>query len=197
MKKYFLLFTSISIGMLMFFLHSKINFTYWEVEIKDYLMILIIPIFLSLIIALFIYNKKFYWERLLPALIISYFLMFGFLSYQFIDKYIVNQKIINIARNKAEKDIKEGIIKKIESTGLIIADKNYEIRSKKIDSLERNKYGYFTESTGCIIFEENKYYNEAVDEYLEKRNGKNWKAELKKDINLILKKYPIEEFNQK
>ena len=197
MKKYFLLFTSISIGMLMFFLHSKINFTYWEVEIKDYLMILIIPIFLSLIIALFIYTKKFYWERLLPALIISYFLMFGFLSYQFIDKYIENQKIINIARNKAEKDIKEGIIKKIESTGLIIADKNYEIRSKKIDSLERNKYGYFTESTGCIIFEENKYYNEAVDEYLEKRNGKNWNAELKKDINLILKKYPIEEFNQK
>lgn len=182
----------------MFFFTTKVKFSYYsETEVKDYLYVLIIPAFLSIFIALFVYTKRYYWERVLPALIISYFLMFGFLSYQLINNYLENQKVIKVARDKAKEDIKKGIIKKIESTGLLLPDKNYKIRSKKIDSLERNKYGYFTESTGCIIYEENRYYNEVVDEYLEKRNGKNWKAELKKEINLILKKYPIEEFNQK
>ena len=30
----------------------------------------------------------------------------------------------------------------------------------------------FVESTGCIIYEEDKYYNEAVDEYLQKEKRK-------------------------
>lgn len=199
MRKYFLLLVSIFLCLFIVFIPSQLKFVNynWEVRLKDYLIVLIIPIFLSIIIALFLYTKRFYWDRLFPALIISYFLMFGFLSYNLIDKYIENQKVINIARSKAEKDIKKGIIKKIESTGLILPDKNYKIRSRKIDSLERNKYGYFTESTGCIILEDNKYYNEVVDKYLEKRNGKNWKAELKRDINSILKKYPYEEFDKK
>lgn len=197
MKKYILLLTSIFLCLFMVFLPSELDLiNYWEIELKDYLVVLIIPIFLSIIISLFVYTKRLYWHRLLPSLIISYFLTFVFLSYNVIDEFIQSQKIINAAREKAQKDINKGIIKKIESTGLLLPDKNYEIRSKKIDPLERNKYGYYTESTGCIVMNENKYYNEVVDKYLEKKNGKNWKKEFNKEIDLILKKYPVENFDE-
>lgn len=196
MKKYFLLLFSILLCLGMVFLPTLVNNYYTEVEMKEYIYVLIIPIILSIFIAAFVYTKRFYWERLFPSLIISYFLMFGFLSFNFFNTFFEHQKVIKISRNKAKEDIKKGIIKRIESTGLLLPDKNYKIRRKKIDSLERYKYGYFTESTGCMIFEENQYYNEVVDDYLEKRNGKNWKAELKKEINLILKKYPPERFEK-
>ena len=55
---------------------------------------------------------------------------------------------------------------------------------------------FFVESTGCIIHEEDKYYNEAVDEYLKKENGKNWENQYEKEIALIIKKYPIKEIER-
>jgi hypothetical protein len=70
-----------------------------------------------------------------------------------------NQKL------EAQNDIKKGIVKRRIGTGFLIIDENYDKRSNKIDSLERNKYGFFTESTGCMIFEEDSYYNEAIEEY--------------------------------
>ena len=48
----------------------------------------------------------------------------------------------------------------------------------------------------CIIYKEDKYYNEAVDEYLQKRNGKNWENQYKKEVALIIKKYPIKEIER-
>ena len=69
-------------------------------------------------------------------------------------------------------------------------------RVKEIDSLQRKKYGFFVESTGCIIYEEDKYYNEAVDEYLQKKNGKNWENQYEKEVALIIKKYPIKEIER-
>jgi 2-keto-4-pentenoate hydratase/2-oxohepta-3-ene-1,7-dioic acid hydratase in catechol pathway len=81
-------------------------------------------------------------------------------------------------------------------SGLIIFDENYNKRVKEIDSLQRKKYGFFVESTGCIIYEEDKYYNEAVDEYLQKRNGKNWENQYEKEVALIIKKYPIKEIER-
>lgn len=115
------------------------------------------------------------------------------MGYLLIENYIENQKIINDARKEAQADIKKGIVKRIEGTGLILPDKNYFKRKEVFDSLEINKYGFYTMSTGCIIDVRNDYYNEVVDKYLEKRNGKNWKKEYEKDILEIIKKYPIKE----
>lgn len=194
MKKIFLLLFSIALCMFMVYLPSQLNFVYrFEVQLKDYLIVLIVPVFLSVIIALFIYPKKYYLQRLFPAIIISYLLMFGFMGYLLIENYIENQKIINDARKEAQADIKKGIVKRIEGTGLILPDKNYFKRKEVFDSLEINKYGFYTMSTGCIIDVRNDYYNEVVDKYLEKRNGKNWKKEYEKDILEIIKKYPIKE----
>ena len=60
----------------------------------------------------------------------------------------------------------------------------------------RKKYGFFVESTGCIIYEEDSYYNEVVDEYLQKKNGKNWENQYEKEVALIIKKYPIKEIER-
>ena len=104
--------------------------------------------------------------------------------------------ILEKQRLEALNDIKKGIVKKKFGSGLIIFDENYDKRVKEIDSLQRKKYGFFVESTGCIIYEEDKYYNEAVDEYLQKKNGKNWENQYKKEVALIIKKYPIKEIER-
>ena len=47
-------------------------------NIKEYLYLLVIPIFLTFIIALFVNTKEYYWNRLFPSLIISYLITFVF-----------------------------------------------------------------------------------------------------------------------
>ena len=194
MKKYLLLLISIILCLITLYLINQINPYYvLQENIKEYLYLLVIPIFLSFIVALFVYIKEYYWNRLFPSLIISYLITFVFLGIYFIDSYLDKQKMIENQKLEAQNDIKKGIVKRRIGTGFLIIDENYDKRSNKIDSLERNKYGFFTESTGCMIFEEDKYYNETVDEYLQKRNGKNWEKEYGKDLDLIKKKYPYKE----
>ena len=194
MKKYLLLLISIILCLITLYLINQINPYYvLQENIKEYLYLLVLPIFLSFIVALFVYIKEYYWNRLFPSLIISYLITFVFLGIYFIDSYLDKQKMIQNKKLEAQNDIKKGIVKRRIGTGFLIIDENYDKRSNKIDSLERNKYGFFTESTGCMIFEEDKYYNETVDEYLQKRNGKNWEKEYEKDLDLIKKKYPYKE----
>ena len=197
MKKYLLLLFSVLLCLLTFYLINRYSHYYISPKnFYDYLKVIIFPVFLSIIVALFVYTKNYYWNRLVPSLTISYLITFMFLIVYFFDSYIEKQKVIEKQSLEAKNDIKKGIIKKKLGTGLIMIDENYEKRHSAIDSLERNKYGFFTESTGCMIFEEDSYYNEAVDEYLQIRNGKNWKNQYKKDINLILKKYPYKELKR-
>ena len=194
MKKYLLLLISIILCLITLYLINQINPYYvLQENIKEYLYLLVLPIFLSFIVALFVYIKEYYWNRLFPSLIISYLITFVFLGIYFIDSYLDKQKMIENQKLEAQNDIKKGIVKRRIGTGFLIIDENYDKRRKKVDSLERNKYGFFTESTGCMIFEEDKYYNETVDEYLQKRNGKNWEKEYEKDLDLIKKKYPYKE----
>ena len=197
MKKYLLLLISIILCLITLYLINQINPYYVLKEnIKEYLYLLVIPIFLSFIVALFVYIKEYYWNRLFPSLIISYLITFVFLGIYFIDSYLDKQKMIENQKLEAQNDIKKGIVKRRIGTGFLIIDENYNKRSNKTDSLERNKYGFFTESSGCMIFEEDKYYNETVDEYLQKRNGKNWEKEYGKDLDLIKKKYPYKEYKK-
>ena len=194
MKKFLLLLISIILCLITLYLINQINPYYvLQENIKEYLYLLVLPIFLSFIVALFVYIKEYYWNRLFPSLIISYLITFVFLGIYFIDSYLDKQKMIQNQKLEAQNDIKKGIVKRRIGTGFLIIDENYDKRRKKVDSLERNKYGFFTESTGCMIFEEDKYYNETVDEYLQKRNGKNWEKEYEKDLDLIKKKYPYKE----
>ena len=197
MRKYFLLLISIILCLVTLYLINQINPYYiLKDNIEEYLYILVLPIFLSFIVALFVYTKNYYWNRLVPSLTISYLITFMFLIVYFFDSYIEKQKVIEKQSLEAKNDIKKGIIKKKLGTGLIMIDENYEKRHSAIDSLERNKYGFFTESTGCMIFEEDSYYNEAVDEYLQKRNGENWEKEYEKDLDLIMKEYPYIEYKK-
>ena len=197
MKKYLLLLISIILCLITLYLINQINPYYvLQENIKEYLYLLVLPIFLSFIVALFVYIKEYYWNRLFPSLIISYLITFVFLGIYFIDSYLDKQKMIQNKKLEAQNDIKKGIVKRRIGTGFLIIDENYDKRRKKVDSLERNKYGFFTESTGCMIFEEDKYYNEAVDEYLQKRNGENWEKEYEKDLDLIMKEYPYKEYKK-
>lgn len=197
MKKYLLLLISIFLCLITLYFINQINSYYvLQENVKEYLCLLVIPIFLTFIIALLVNTKEYYWNRLFPSLIISYLITFVFLGIYFFDSYLDKQKIIEKQRSEALNDIKKGIVKKKISSGLIIFDENYDKRVKEIDSLQRKKYGFFVESTGCIIYEEDKYYNEAVDEYLQKKNGKNWENQYKKEVALIIKKYPIKEIER-
>ena len=95
MKKYLLLLISIILCLITLYLINQINPYYVLKEnIKEYLYLLVIPIFLSFIVALFVYIKEYYWNRLFPSLIISYLITFVFLGIYFIDSYLDKQKMI-------------------------------------------------------------------------------------------------------
>ena len=73
MKKYLLLLISIILCLITLYLINQINPYYvLQENIKEYLYLLVIPIFLSFIVALFVYIKEYYLNRLFPSLIIFY-----------------------------------------------------------------------------------------------------------------------------
>ena len=65
MRKYLLLLISILLCLVTLYLINVINPYYvLQENIKEYLYLLVIPIFLTFIIALFVNTKEYYWNRL-------------------------------------------------------------------------------------------------------------------------------------
>jgi len=89
----------------------------------------------------------------------------------------------------AKKDIKNGLINFQYADGILILEydqKTYE----KIDSIRKN-YGISIHNTGCqvdwIEKEGQIKYEEVVNPYLEKRNGKGWEKQMLNEIEIIKK----------
>ena len=81
----------------------------------------------------------------------------------------------------AKRDIKNGDIK-LYSYGLPMVTS----KDKEIDAI-RAKYGFKSVNLGCIVSDETDTYNEVMEEYLTKRNGKDWRINFRKEIDSIYK----------
>ncbi|WP_347218719.1 hypothetical protein [Chryseobacterium sp.] len=124
--------------------------------------------------------------RVFPIINSFVLLFFVYLS---ADEFLKTQREISVREQRylyqAENDIKNDKVIIEYAGGFSVMTQNAQtIRS--MDSI-RKKYGITYKNTGCIIDPiENKAqrkYAETIAPYLEKRNGKNWKDKMQKEID--------------
>lgn len=107
--------------------------------------------------------------------------------------FIKNKRALTKQENQyireAEKDIKRDQIMMRYAGGLSFSLYN-QTTTHKIDSIGR-KYGIVSQTGGCtfdpIDHKAQEKYNEMTNTYLEKRNGKDWKGRMKKEIDGVKK----------
>ena len=85
----------------------------------------------------------------------------------------------------AKRDIKNGNIRLLGYGLPVISPKDNEL-----DKV-RTKYGFKTFNLGCTFSDEERRatnaYNRVMDDYLAKRNGKNWRTNYEREIDSIYK----------
>lgn len=120
-------------------------------------------------------------------------LLLIFIIYYSVDVFIKTKKEIAKREKeyiiKAKEDIKNDNITFEYSGGLQIISDSQKILDKT-DSIQR-KYGISYKNLGCMIFpieaEARQKYDETVNPYLEKRNGKNWESKMNAEIEEMRK----------
>ncbi|KAF2515506.1 hypothetical protein EYY60_02195 [Flavobacterium zhairuonense] len=100
-------------------------------------------------------------------------------------------------KNKALHDIKVDSVKTF-TYGLVFISpvdaerKNQDKITYKRDSIYK-KYGLYIRNLGCVIGDKKmdkatKVYHQMTDDYLENRNGKQWRERMDEELNNIYKK---------
>ncbi|REC43576.1 hypothetical protein [Chryseobacterium sp. 5_R23647] len=163
---------------------------------KDYgiqyilIILLIIGLLASLITSVKIkkYNFK---NRFLCVFLILNCLFLDFLVFEGSSEYIKRRKALTLLEKEymkqAKKDIEKDSVTYKFAGGFTEAAYN-EKTENKIDSIYKN-YGITYFNTGCIIdfmdLKAQEKYEETVQPYLIKRNGKNWELKMKSEIDKI------------
>ncbi|MCV9930409.1 hypothetical protein OIU83_22305 [Flavobacterium sp. LS1R49] len=104
--------------------------------------------------------------------------------------------LINEYKNQALHDIKTDSVK-IFTYGLLfiypdsLKAKKQLLKQNKMNSIYK-KYGLFKQNQGCVIGDKKmnkaiKEYHKITDVYLEKRNSKDWKEKMQKELDSIIK----------
>ncbi len=85
----------------------------------------------------------------------------------------------------AKRDIKNGNVKFISFGLPMLSSKDSEIK------MVMTKYGFKERNVGCTVTEQEinaiETYNNVVEQYLTRRNGENWRATYKKEIDSLYK----------
>jgi hypothetical protein len=164
-------------------------YSQWRELLVVYFLILSISILLSL----FLFKRHKFLKKFYISIICLNIILFIFISIKAINSFIENKKyldeIVTEFRQNAENDIKNDNVKYF-SQGLLIPPRSKK-DSKKADKANKflKKYGLNHKSLGCIISphltKAQEEYKKITDVYLEKRNGKNWRNRMRKQIDSI------------
>lgn len=156
-----------------------------------YLIILLIIALLASLIASVKIKKYNFKNKFLCVFLTLNCLLLGFLVFEGSSEYIKRSKALTLLENKyikqAKKDIENDNVTYKFAGGFTEAAYNEETENK-IDSIYKN-YGVTYFNTGCTIdfmdIEAQKKYQETVQPYLIKRNGKNWELKMRSEIDKI------------
>ncbi|WP_159475942.1 hypothetical protein [Chryseobacterium sp. 18068] len=163
---------------------------------KDYgiqyilIILLIIGLLASLIAS--VKSKKYNFKnRFLCVFLILNCLFLGFFVFEGSSEYIKRRKALTLLEKEymkqAKKDIEKDSVTYKFAGGFTVPVYNEETVNK-IDSICKN-YGVTYFNTGCIIdfmdLKAQEKYEETVEPYLIKRNGKNWELKMKSEIDKI------------
>lgn len=164
---------------------DTIEYTDWAVLLY---ILLLIP-FVASLLALFLLKRRTYFIRLLIFTLIlggsAFIYIFGNITISYCKRMSLLKARQAEYINEALADIKKDQIK-VMIYGLqfpIYTEEGY----RKIDSIY--KENGLVKTANCIIdeldIEARKSYQEITDQYLEKRNGKDWKKHIKQELNKI------------
>ena len=173
------------------------KFQFWwstnDIEWIVLIILFLVSIVFSSIISFQRFKNFKYKSKFLRVFLGLNFLVLMFLSYISIESYFKEKNALTIRENKliieAKNDIKNDNVAYKFAGGFEISVFNQQTENK-IDSIYK-KYGIKHINTGCIIdlleIQAQEKYSETVEPYLEKRNGKNWKANMEAEIEKIQK----------
>jgi glucan phosphoethanolaminetransferase (alkaline phosphatase superfamily) len=166
------------------------------VEWRIFISLTILMILLSLFLSLLPIKRFGFKNRFFTILTILNFIFFIFITIVYTRFYFKTKKELKALtteyRLKAEKDIKNGIIR-IEYGGLAIPlDSKTQKMQNEIDSVVKT-YGIIYQNSGCVIYanriKAQKEYLKFTKPHLDKRNGLGWENRMKKEIEIIRNNY--------
>jgi len=160
------------------------NIAWKSIEIVRILAIIAIIFAVGLLLGLLLFSKQKYKARILLTIPIA-FILFAFASilkatityYGLVEEYNYFS---------AKRDINNGKIQIIE-TGLIMPEPN--VNWNKMRDTQQNlekKFGYKSVNPGCIVTNGIGIYNNAMEDYLEKGNGKTWRTKERQMLDSIM-----------
>ena len=160
--------------------------SFWEsVDLRNIAAIIGITIAFGLLLGLFFFRRKTYKQRLLWTLPIA-FILFSLadITKTTIGYYGLNEEYNYFA---AKRDIKRGKIQILEM-GLILPDPNigWE-KQQRVQSIVEQHFGYKSVYLGCVVTNGSVIYNNVMEAYLDKVNGKDWRVKEGQMRDSILK----------
>ena len=148
------------------------------------LIIVTIVIAVGFLLGSFLFCKRKYKERLWLTLPIA-FILFSFAD---ISKTAISYYGLNEEYNyfTAKRDIKNGKVQILE-TGLLLPTPNIDWdKQQEAKKITANYFGYNSIYLGCTVTNGISIYNSVMEDYLDKRNGENWKIRQRQMLDSII-----------
>ncbi len=148
------------------------------------MLIIAIIAAVGLFLGLFLFRGKKYKERILLTLPIA-FILFSLID---ISNLAVSYYGLNEDYNyfTAKRDIKNGKVEILE-TGLILPTPNVDWEKQQAaEKITANHFGYKSVYLGCTVTHGIGIYNNVMEDYLDKVNGKNWRAKSKQMFDSLM-----------
>jgi hypothetical protein len=160
--------------------------SFWEsIDVRNIAAIIGIVIAFGLFLGLFFFRKKTYKQRLSWTLPIAFILF----SLADITKATIGYYGLNEEYNyfSAKRDIKREKIQILEM-GLIMPDPNISWEKQQaVQRIVEQRFGYKSVYLGCIVTNGSIIYNNVMEAYLDKINGKGWRIKEGQMRDSILK----------
>lgn len=180
-----------------YFINYPVSFDLWEMvkgcQLQYLPAVFVVTALASYLVSSLDFKKLNFKSKFLSVFPFLNTLALAFFIYIAAEGFIKNKreltKLENYYIKEAQKDIKKDQIVMRYTGGLSLPVYD-QVTTRKIDSIGK-KYGIISQNTGCTIdpidIKAQEKYSELTDPYLEKRNGKDWKERMKKEIDELKK----------
>ena len=161
------------------------NISWKNIEVVRILAIVSIVAAVGLLLGLFLFRKQNYKRRIVLTIPIAFILF----SCADIIMTATNYYGLNEEYNyfSANRDIKNGKIQILE-TGLILPEPNVDWdKQQEAEKKLEKQFGYKSVYLGCIVTHGIGIYNSVMEDYLEKVNGKDWRAKQRHLLDSLMK----------
>jgi hypothetical protein len=164
---------------------GQFRYELWKnISITRLLLIVAIITAVGLFFGLFLFRRKTYKERITLTLPIA-FILFSLIG---ISNLAINYYGLAEEYNyfSAKRDIQNGKVQLLEA-GLILPTPNVDWdKQQEAEIIIANRFGYKSVYLGCTVTHGIGIYNNVMEDYLDKVNGKNWRVKSKQMFDSLM-----------